>query len=188
MVEILAALHVFVLGGRVDFDLVEKFLCFIGKLAGTLVAPGQLQHHMGFIPLQLRFREHKHSLIEPFRLSYRVKPIRKSIWGLGGIAAGSPAVHRTFPLPELKFCGKVTDAHLPKGVIRQANLAEKTEPALHLPDRRTIRKGVCQKGLGYHQGQDTQGLEQFRRLDAAVELGQAISIRGVPPQIEGRIC
>ena len=185
--EILAALHVFVLGGRVDLDLVEELLRFIGKLAGALVASGQLQHYLGLILLQLRFREHERSLVEPFRFLHRIEPMRKRVQGLGSIAAGRPAAHLTFPLPELKFCGEVTDAHLSKSVIRQVDLAEKTVPALYLPDCSAIRKGVGQKGLGHHQGENAQRLEQFRRLDAVVELGQAIAVRGVPPQIEGRI-
>ena len=142
---------------------------------------------MGLVLLQLRLWQHKHPLVKPFCLFCRVEPIRKSVQVLGGIAAGSPAVNLTFPLPELKFCGEVIDAYLPKGVIRQADLAEKAEPALHLPDRRAIRKGVGQKGLWYHQGQDAQGLEQFCRLEAVLELGQTIAVRSVPPQIKRRI-
>ena len=58
------------------------------------------------------------------------------------------------------FVGKRPAPMAKRGVIRQSDLSEKAESALHFLNEPAISKAISQKRLGYNQCHDTKGLQQ----------------------------
>ena len=136
--QILAALGVPLPGGRMNLDLVKHLLGLVDKLLGFAVFLRQLQQHMGLVLLQVGLGQQKHLFIDVLCLSLRLKSIGERFCQLQHIAAGLPVLGLAFLLPQLELFGKCLHAQTGKCVIRQANLPQKAELALHFPDHRLI--------------------------------------------------
>ena len=186
--QILTAPCILPVDDWVDFDLVKHLLGLVGELLGGTVFLCQLQQHMGLVFLQICLGQQHHLFIDVLRLFYRIKSTGKRFHQFQCIAAGFPILNLALLLPQLELRGEWLHTQTGKGVVRQTNLPQKAETALHLPDHRLIWKIIRQERLGNNQSQDTQGLQQFIRLLTVVQLGQdLLAFLGPPAEVERRV-
>ena len=110
-----------------------------------------------------------------------IKIFRQDVVGLCPVRVGLPSLVRCLFLPELQLCRETADAQTGKSIVREQDLPQKAEPALHLPDLPLVSKIICQKRLGHDQRKDSQRLQYLCRFQAVVHLGGYLPAVFGPP-------
>ena len=187
-VDIGKARIVLFLRGWMASDLIQVFLHPIEKVAFCGSQLGHLQKDPASVILKIGFCHHDKLLVNCGCRYAREAKKNGNVRKVGRVPPGRPAGRGAFLLPELDLCCEAADAAEGKCLIRQHDLPQKAEPALHHANGAFIGEAVREKGCWHDDGQNTERLEELGGFQTVILMGRHDrTIRHDPAQVKGGI-